>query len=128
MSDLLDDKGQLLISPGDLYDKWTILVIKLVQIDRNLEGHIVKEIARLSTLISRVCKLAPDIEGEELYLLISELYKINKDQWDLEDRIRTEESWEAARLARENNNKRVKVKNQINELFGYPTEVKRYKK
>ena len=128
MSDLLDDKGQILISPGDLYDKWTILVIKLVQIDSDPEGYIAKEMERLSILLKRVYKLVPDIEGYELSLLISELHEINSEQWHLEDRVRTEESWEAARAARENNNKRVKVKNKINELFGYPTEIKRYKK
>lgn len=129
MSDLLDDKGQLLISPGDIVDKLVILMIKNEKIDdAEQKLRIFDEYGRTQLLWDRLQNLYEGTGLTQLINLMNVLYTINKDQWNLEDRVRTEESWEAARAARENNNKRVGIKNQINELFGYPTEIKRYKK
>jgi hypothetical protein len=59
--------------------------------------------------------------------LILELELTNEIQWELEDKVRSEKTGEAAYAARVNNSSRVEIKNKINELLGFPCEVKDYK-
>jgi hypothetical protein len=65
---------------------------------------------------------------EELNSFVSELFSLNRIQWELEDKVRNKKTWEAAIEARNNNSKRVEVKNKINELFNFPIEQKEYLK
>lgn len=127
LSDLYDD-CQLLIAPGDVADKLTILSIK-TQIIEGLQRlqFIHDELQRTLVLMDRIIEYNPDIDQQELKKLIQKLKEINREQWKAEDRVRTENSWEAAKYARECNTRRVAVKNEINELFKYPIEQKEYK-
>lgn len=119
-----------LINPGDLFDKMTILIIKLEKVkDLKSKFIITEELFKLLTYINNSIKLDNLISygNGKLKDCIDDLFYLNKYQWELEDKVRTEESWEAAQYARNNNIQRIKVKNQINKLFCFPCEVKEYK-
>lgn len=123
-SDLLHE-GKLLISPGDIADKEAILLIKK---DKGLDVE--EELKLTSILYMTVQKLAkPKLTPEqvvELGRLEKKLLNINRKQWEYEDRVRAEESWQAAYAARMQNKLRTHAKNEVNQLFGYMREVKKY--
>lgn len=127
LSDLFDG-CQLLIAPGDVADKLTILSIKMRHFQDNEEKRrlVHDEFQRTLVLMDRIVEYYPDLNEAELRTLNKELEAINMIQWDSEDRVRTEQSWAAAFHARQCNSERVKVKNKINKLFRYPTETKDY--
>jgi hypothetical protein len=126
-SDIFND-GELLISIGDLTDKVIILELKVQNIkDITMRSGVVQDILRSNALLGLIWNYYPDEIWDEWDKLYHELYEINQEQWNWEDRVRTEKSWEAAVGARECNSRRVVVKNKINELFGYPVEQKQYK-
>ena len=111
------------LTPGDLADRITIASVKCGQFDDRLdliqqwENHY----RLLSLLYPRL------ITEQQAVSLRNELYLINTEQWDFEDRVRTEKSAEACLGARECNNRRVETKNKINELFEAEKEIKSYK-
>lgn len=120
--------GVLYISPGDLTDKLVILQIKREKIEDAESGYFVQdEICRTSALLDIILNHFSEDIYNTFEKLQNELRSINEVQWALEDRVRTESSWEAARAARENNTIRVNKKNDINRLLGYPVEAKKYK-
>lgn len=132
MSCLTNEKGDLLLAPGDVLDKLSILFIKKQKIEDPLKKEAIQEdINRTSLLWRNMChELEKQIGfvGMGTASLFGQLYKTNLKQWDLEDRVRTEDSWEAAQAARENNTLRVNLKNDINDLLGYCIEeIKEYK-
>jgi len=105
------------ISNGEIIDKLTILQIKLENIkdvckqaNLNLEYSVLNQVA--DSIISK---------QHPLYL---ELLRINKQLWDIEDRIRElerkkdfgKEFIEVARSVYFTNDKRSEVKRKINEL------------
>lgn len=141
---MINENGILLVDPGDLWDRITILDIKIIKLEEKLEKlrktENIKEkvdiedklkvterqydrARQLADLLIRNTGL---IDFITLFRLVSELRDRNEKQWELEDRVRTEISWEAAKAARHNNSKRVEIKNKINKLYGFPTEVKEY--
>ena len=122
ISDLFSSDGELLFSPGDVWDKYTILKVKL---DHKLGVGL--EFLRTGELLGKIDKFSSLDDKLELAKTVTELYDTNKVQWELEDRVRTEQSWEAAVAARDNNTKRVQIKNKINKLYSCPVEVKSYK-
>lgn len=128
LSDLFDG-CQLLIAPGDVADKLTILNIKMEHFQEDEEKcrFVHDEFQRTLVLMDRIVEYYPDLDEAELRNLIRDLEFVNSVQWKAEDRVRTEKSWEAAVHARLCNTHRVKIKNYINELFKYPTETKDYK-
>ena len=119
-----------LINPGDLFDKMTILIIKLEKVTSFKNKYIItEELNGLFTYIDSVVQLT-SLTNYGVGLLpeyINKLFMLNRIQWDLEDRVRIEKTWDAAKAARENNTKRVEVKNLINKLFNFPIEIKEYK-
>ena len=123
---IIDQLGNLLIAPGDVLDKMSILAIKLQKISQN--KFVQDEIHRIEQLYTNILAVNPEYKKivPEVNELAAQLLETNFDQWLLEDRVRTENSWEAAQAARDNNTKRVRVKNEINKLFGYPIEMKDY--
>lgn len=129
MSDLIDEKGNLLIAPGDIVDKLSILTIKRAYIkDRHKQLLANEEWRRTNLLMTKLEKMYLKNEQVNIYRrLFHELYLINKKQWELEDKVRSDKTGEAAYEARRNNRVRIAKKNDINELFGYPIEVKEYK-
>lgn len=119
--------GILTISPGDLADKLVILQIKREKIENLDSGYFIQdEICRTSIILDIILNFFSQEVYDTFLKLQNELRSINLEQWALEDRVRTESSWEAAKAARECNTKRVKKKNEINELLGYPVETKQY--
>lgn len=112
-----------LLCPGDLADKLAILHLKLTRI-----GHseALQEDIRRTTALFFIVLDTNKSKERRAWDLYDELVKVNNHQWELEDRVRTEHSWQAAQAARTNNTQRVKLKNQMNELLGYPSEQKKY--
>tara|TARA_B100000029_G_C17562100_1_gene953723 strand:+ start:1320 stop:1721 length:402 start_codon:yes stop_codon:yes gene_type:complete len=121
------------ISAGELLDKISILEIKLEKIeDEKNREEIKKEHAILKNIQSSSIKLESKIE--ELFI---SLKKVNLSLWNVEDSLRIcEKNKEFGKkfvaLAREvyfNNDKRSKIKSEINELLGSNIrEVKQYVK
>lgn len=119
------------VAPGELFDKLTILEIKLNNIqDAEQLKHIRAEWKALEK--SRQKDL-PDLP--ELEALRAKLKDINETLWAIEDRIRAHErsgdfNDAFIQLAREvyrTNDQRAAVKRQINDLIGTDiAEVKSY--
>ena len=94
-----------IVSPGELFDKLSILEIK-----KNKGLEVNKEHNELFIFLK---EYMPKIS-----VIYDLLLSSNKSQWDLEDKIRTEENLEDvgrfAILIREFNDTRVGLKNKIN--------------
>jgi hypothetical protein len=106
------------VSIGEVVDKWTILSIKFLNIkDKEKLENITKERAYLNSVI------APEILHDPL---TDELLKINKNLWDVEDRLRDCERanvfdkhfTQLARSVYILNDKRAAIKKQINVKYG----------
>ncbi len=119
---------QIEVSIGELYDKYTILLIKKNKIaDQFKQIHILNELQILENKI----KLLPPIDK----WLLNELLEINTILWNTEDAIRVKEKNkqfdnEFITLARNvyfTNDKRFEIKNKINNLYNSNIfEVKSY--
>ena len=119
------------ISAGELLDKISILEIKLIKIkDKESVFEITKEYESLNKTKSLNIETSKDIEN-----LSSQLKEINLKLWDIEDKKRICEknkdfSQEFVNLAREvylNNDKRAKIKSDINKMLGSNIrEIKQY--
>lgn len=114
----------MLYSPGDLFDKCSILEIKK---DKGLDS-VLHEYKAVKEEVEHYIKLEPDT-----YNLYAEILESNRKQFDLEDLVRVEKSLEkVGKIAleiREFNDNRVRIKNEINKLCGYQyLEAKRYKR
>ena len=119
------------ISPGELLDKISILEIKLEKI-KDKESH---------TEINKEYKILKEAQNlnleptEKLKHLFKEIKVINLNLWNIEDKIRVCEKnkdfgktfIELARNIYLNNDKRSKIKSEINELLGSNIrEIKQY--
>lgn len=102
------------VSDGEIVDKLTILEIKEKKCkDFSKLNNIQKELRYLEGIVEDLC-----IPIE----LVEKLRKINQELWDIEDEIRIceskyvfdEEFIRLARLVYHTNDKRFKVKNEIN--------------
>ena len=119
------------ISAGELFDKLSILEIKLDKInDKNKKKEIKKEFDILKKIQTSTIK-----SDDELENLFNSLKKINNNLWEIEDKIRICEKNRDfgevfIKLARDvyfNNDKRAKIKFQINKkLKSNITEIKQY--
>ena len=119
------------ISAGELLDKISILEIKLGKIDnKNSLNEINKEYKLLKE--SQKTNIE-DTEGVQK--LFDQIKAINLDLWDIEDKIRICEKnkdfgkhfVELARGVYLNNDKRAKIKSEINEILGSNVrEIKQY--
>ncbi|WP_372775296.1 DUF6165 family protein [Mangrovibacterium sp.] len=107
------------VSNGEIADKLTIIEIKLENIkDEKKLINLKAEYQVLDEAVSKI--IAKD------HLLYQQLLSINKQLWDIEDRIRELEKAkdfgtefvEVARSVYFTNDKRSEVKRQINELTG----------
>jgi len=105
------------VSIGELYDKYTILQIKLDKI---------QDIEKRKFLIKEYNLLSSEIEKFPLEeTIISELKEINFILWNIEDKIREKEQdkcfddlfIELARSVYKNNDRRNIVKNKISIKF-----------
>ena len=119
------------ISAGELLDKISILEIKLVKInDKESLLEINKEYNSLKETQNSNIKLTKNLEN-----LIKELKEVNLKLWDIEDNKRICEKNKDfgkvfVNLSRNvyiNNDKRAKIKSEINKLLGSNIkEVKQY--
>ena len=119
------------ISAGELLDKISILEIKLDKIkDKNSLEEINKEYKILKEVKNSNIKSTDKID-----LLSKEIKKVNLKLWEVEDKIRIYETkkdfgQEFVDLARRvyfNNDKRAKIKSEINEILGSNIkEIKQY--
>lgn len=115
------------VSLGELWDKYTILIIKKNKIN-NAEKlkHVEKELSYLEAL----CK-----ENEISISFYNDLLEINTKLWEIEDAIRKKESEQSfdeefisiARSVYKNNDIRASIKHQINTKYNsILCEVKDY--
>lgn len=110
------------LSVGELIDKITILQIKNKFIKNNDQlKNINNELSILEPLLKKNKLNTPEINQ-----LLSELYKVNMELWEIEDKIREKERKsdfkdEFITLARSvyiTNDKRAKIKKNINLISG----------
>ncbi len=119
------------ISVGELLDKISILEIKIEKIkNKNDKEEIKKEYEILKNIENSTVELTSKVK--DLFKLLKE---VNTNLWDVEDKLRICEKNKDfgenfIQLAREvyfNNDKRSKIKSEINELLGSNIkEVKQY--
>ena len=110
------------ISCGELFDKITILQIKLDKLtSKNALNNVGREFKQLQSIL---IKYFPNsIEAKQLE---EELKQINQQLWDIEDNIRDKErnrsfDDEFIQLARSVyiiNDERSRIKRKINDIFG----------
>ena len=119
------------ISAGELFDKISILEIKLEKIkdkanqdEINKEYKILKEVQNSSLEVT-----------EKLKTLVNEIKEVNLNLWNIEDKLRLCEKnkdfgqtfIELARGVYLNNDKRSKIKSEINKILGSNIrEIKQY--
>ena len=119
------------ISAGELLDKISILEIKIEKImDKNSLNEINKEYKILKNAQNSNIETTDKIEK-----LFKEIKEINTNLWDIEDRLRICEKnkdfgknfTELARRVYLNNDKRSKIKLEINKILGSNIrEIKQY--
>ena len=119
------------ISPGELLDKISILEIKLEKIkDKNSQEKIKIEYKILKKIQNSSIEMSDKIK--DLYRSVSD---VNIKLWDIEDKLRICEQnkdfgknfIELARGVYFNNDKRAKLKNEINEILkSNIKEIKQY--
>ena len=119
------------ISPGELLDKISILEIKMDMVkDKNSQEEIKKEYKILKKIQDSTIELKDSVQD-----LFQSIKNVNKLLWDIEDKLRIfekkkdfgENFIELARGVYFNNDKRAKLKNQINILLKSNfKEVKQY--
>ena len=119
------------ISPGELLDKISILEIKLKKIkDKNSQEKIKIEYKILKKIQNSFIEMSDKIK--DLYRSVSD---VNIKLWDIEDKLRICEQnkdfgknfIELARGVYFNNDKRAKLKNEINEILkSNIREIKQY--
>lgn len=119
------------VSNGEILDKFSILMIKSFRIeDEDKIRNIQKEIEELLPIVDKLT------EEDEVYSKYLELIKVNEELWEVEDAIRElergqdfgERFVELARLVYFTNDKRARIKREINSLTGSELiEEKSYK-
>ena len=119
------------ISPGELLDKISILEIKLEKVkDKNSKKEIKKEYKILKGI--QICSTKMTGKIKDLFQSVK---NVNIELWDIEDRLRIYEKnkdfsknfIELARGVYFNNDKRSKIKSEINKiLMSNIKEVKEY--
>ena len=119
------------ISAGELLDKISILEIKLEKIkDKADQEEINKEYKILKEVQNSSIKIT-----EKLKTLFKEIKEVNLNLWNIEDKLRVCEKnkdfgqtfIELARGVYLNNDKRSKIKSEINKILGSNIrEIKQY--
>lgn len=122
---------KLEVSVGEVVDKMTILRIKENRIsDSSKLDFIKKELEMLTSMMNELT-----IEYPDLNFYINQLYQINCSLWDIENSIREKEQRKEfdetfislARSVYQNNDKRAKIKYDINVLTNSNIrEIKQY--
>jgi len=112
------------ISNGELFDKLSILGIKLKKIkNKSQQENILKEWTKLNDKAMSIISIF-EVSGQPLFDKIDKLEEINKKLWWVIDSIRENEKKqifdiefiELARSSYKLNNQRYQIKKDINEL------------
>lgn len=110
------------VSWGELFDKLTILQIKLANIStKNALDNIEREYTQLQVIFSKNISVDSLVNN-----LLMELKEVNEKLWDIEDKIRDKErkkifDSEFIQLARSvyiTNDERSRIKRRINDMLG----------
>ena len=119
------------ISAGELLDKISILEIKLEKVkDKNALDEIKKEYEMLKKIQNSSIELKGDIKK-----LFNSIKEVNLNLWEVEDDLRIceknknfeEKFIELARKVYFNNDKRSKIKSEINQILNSNIkEIKQY--
>lgn len=119
------------ISPGELFDRLSILAIKLERLkDENQVQNVGVELAKLESALRQSIIKNPDLDR-----LAEALLKVNGELWDCEEQVRECERQgdlgprfiDAARSVRRHNDRRTHLKRTINSLMNSPlVEEKSY--
>jgi hypothetical protein len=113
---------QVPISWGELFDKITILQIKLENLtSNNALKNVERELKKRQSISTQYCP-----KTLETIQLEGELRQINQQLWDIEDKIRGKERHNAfddefIQLARSvyiTNDERSRIKRKINDMLG----------
>ena len=113
---------QVPISWGELFDKTTILQIKLENLSsKNALENVEQELKKLQSILTQ-----NGPKTTETIQLEGELWRTNQQLWGIEDKIRDKERNKAfdddfIQLARDvyiTNDERSRVKGKINDMFG----------
>lgn len=117
-----------LFSPGEVIDRIQILALKFDHCTNKEDKKLLQDQINLGDYLFNIFAIRLP-KDNRLYCkeLIRELYSANKAQWEWEDKVREEMTFEAVQEARINNTERVRIKNEINQLFSCPVEIKIYK-
>jgi len=119
------------ISAGELFDKISILEIKLEKIEDKSD---LDEINKEYKILKNVQKLNFK-STDNINKLFDEIKKVNLNLWNIEDKIRVCEKKkdfgqtfiDLARNVYFNNDKRAKIKSEINKILGSNIkEIKKY--
>lgn len=108
------------ISPGELFDRLTILEIKLERITSP------DKLVRVRQEYDALRRLRDEIETEDIGALVTELKETNAALWQIEDELRDHERRqdfgsafvELARAVYFNNDRRTDLKRRINQRLG----------
>lgn len=110
------------VTMGDLADRYTIECIKGIKIKDYPQSNIL--------YIEQAYESKLETINDTIYEAIEEwryqLLQINEYQWELEDRVRLQQDWKSCYAARVNNSERIRIKNEINKLYGDMLEIKEY--
>lgn len=127
-------KLKIIISPGELIDRISILEIKLNKFKDDTKRKIIsEELFRLY----KIQDYLKDYDRVKTQRFKKRLYKINFKLWNIENRIRNLEAKkkfnkdfiELARNVYLTNDLRTGIKNEINKFFGAEMqELKEYKR
>ena len=110
------------ISYGELFDKISILEIKLANVtDDTRRANVMRELTMLTAVRDSVLKTGPDLAD-----INRQLREVNQRLWKIEDDLRALEQEktfdrhfiELARSVYKTNDARAALKRQINELLG----------
>jgi len=122
------------ISMGELFDRMSILEIKLAKINDRSKLRIVEE--ELEKLKSKIIDPMNTLmcDKNKVWDLYDELYEVNLDLWNIEDRLRYMESIgdfsmefiSTARLVYKYNDRRYELKCLIDIMFGEGTKEVKY--
>ena len=120
------------ISWGELFDKFTILELKLVRVtSKDALENIKREYSSLADIATRALS-----ENMGISHYLDELREVNKALWDIEDNIRVKEfdkdfGHEFIQLARAvylTNDERARIKRLINERMNSKFKEEKYYK
>jgi len=125
------------ISAGELIDKITILEIKTEFITDDIKLDVINN--ELDMLNNEYIKIQDDFPKlvKKINTFKKKLYEVNRNLWNTENKLRQfesknkfqEEFIEAARMVYKFNDKRAKLKKEVNKLLGSKiSEVKSYSK